>query len=158
MDEKEKKINEREEETERRNRKRGRRGGKRNNKRKREEEIEEGGRKVVRNKVGRTKYTQAIRSGEKKRREWTKEEEEKDYEIKEIVQEIELKGGGRQYRIQFVGFKKLADARWYDEEDVQEQWMRDTEGLGTKKEDIRRSKKEQKRQSGHYHKKEVTAK
>jgi hypothetical protein len=111
---------------------RGRRGGRRTRKstkglnseqnEEREEEEENDGegeeRKKVRNREGRTKYTQAIRNGETKRKEWTKEEEEKEWMISGIVQEIELKDGSIQYRVQFKGCKKLSDARYMDEAEM----------------------------------------
>ena len=79
--------------------------------------------KKVRNKLGRTKYMQDIRSGEKEKSKWTKEEEELEYLLKEIVQEIELDDGKIQYRMQFEGFKKLSDARWFDGDKVKEEWI-----------------------------------
>ena len=119
--EKEKGGEEEEKEEERgRKRKRGRRAGKKGKGR---EEGDEEEQIKARNKEGRTKFMQAERSGDKKRKGWTREEEEKEYQIKGIVQEIELKGGGRQYRIQFEGFSKLSDARWYDEGVVREEWL-----------------------------------
>ena len=110
-----------------RKRKRGRRAGRKINKGKEGEDEEEregetGEQIKVRNREGRTKFTQAERSGLKRRKGWTEEEEDRDYPIKGIVEEIELHGGERQYRIQFVGFTKLSDARWYDEEKVHEEW------------------------------------
>jgi hypothetical protein len=131
--------------TEKDKRKRGRRAGKKiTNKRKREEEEkeeekEEEGRKRVRNREGRTKYTQAIREGTTERNRWTKEEEEKEWRVSEIVQEIELEDGSVQYRLQYEGFTKLSDARWMDEEEMERElpnlvrdWKRRKRELGTR--------------------------
>jgi hypothetical protein len=94
---------------------RGRKGGRKTKKEDDNgEEVEDGrdGEQIrVRNKEGRTKYTQAIRGSECKKKEWTKEEEEKEYQLKEIVQEIELEDDSIQYQIQFEGFTKLSDAK-----------------------------------------------
>jgi hypothetical protein len=106
-------------------RKRGRRGGVKESKKRRkiEEEIGGEGEQVkVRNREGRTKYMQAIRSGEKEKPKWTEEEEEEEYQLKEIVQEIDLGEEETQYRMQFEGFTKLSDARWFDKQRVEEEW------------------------------------
>ena len=106
-------------------RKRGRRGGKKEKDKSRKLEGDGGldrEQRKVRNREGRTKYTQAIRSGEKEKPRWTKEEEDKEYQVKEIVQEIELGDGGKQYRVQFEGFTKLSDARWFEEDRVNNEW------------------------------------
>jgi hypothetical protein len=76
----------------------------------------------VENKLGRTKYRQRVRSGEKCKEGWTEEEENREYQLKGIVQEIELGDGGTQYWIQFEGFTKLSDTRWFDEERVKGEW------------------------------------
>jgi hypothetical protein len=112
-------------------RSRGRRGGKRmrrstkgeeeevgNNEEEEEERMgqtKEKKKRKVRNKEGRTKYTQAIRNGDATRKNWTEEEEEREWVISGIVQEIELKDRSIQYRVQFKGCKKLSDARYMDE-------------------------------------------
>ena len=54
-------------------------------------------RKMIRNPVGRTKYTQAIQGRVGVKQNWTEEEEEKEWVVKEIVQEIELRDGSVQY-------------------------------------------------------------
>jgi hypothetical protein len=107
-------------------RKRGRRGGKEKRTNKKKDDClggEEGeGQVRIRNKEGRTKYTQAVRDGERDKGVWTEEEEDKEYQLKEIMQEIELEDGSIQYRIQFEGFTKLSDARWFDRDRVEEDW------------------------------------
>ena len=106
-------------------RKRGRRGGMKENKKKRKSEEEAGGEGEqikVRNREGRTAHKQLIRSGEKEKPKWTKEEEEEEYQLKEIVQEIDLGNGETQYRMQFEGFTKLTDARWFDSSRVEKEW------------------------------------
>ena len=103
-----------EEVEERKKRKRGRRAGKKINKKRKtddQEETKRTERKMIRNPVGRTKYMQVIRGEIGVKRKWTEEEEEKEWAVKEIVQEIELRDESIQYRVQFVGFKKLSDAR-----------------------------------------------
>ena len=129
--EKEKKEEEKEkgeeEETGTKQRKRGRRAGRKKNKTREEETNEEimkdkSERIPVRNREGRTKYTQVVCTGEGKKKEWTKEEEEKEWVLKGIVQEIELLDRSEQYRMQFEGFKKLSDARWMDADRVRKDW------------------------------------
>ena len=98
--------------------KRGRRAGRKVSKGKKNEEVETN-RREIRNKEGRTKYTQARNEGVKNK-EWTKEELEKEWVVEKIVQEIRLHHNDIQYRVQFKGFKKLSDAGWMDEDVVKD--------------------------------------
>ena len=50
------------------------------------EEMKRTKRKMIRNPVGRTKYMQVIQGGVGVKRNWTEEEEEKEWAVKEIVQ------------------------------------------------------------------------
>ena len=50
-----------------------------------------------------------------------RKKKKKEYELKGIVQEIEARGR-RQYRIQFEGFTKLSDARWWTEKKIENKW------------------------------------
>jgi hypothetical protein len=76
----------------------------------------------VRNREGQMKYTQVVRDRGKGRQQWTKEEEDQEWVILGIVQEIELNDGSIQFRMQFEGFKKLMDARWMDEDLVRREY------------------------------------
>ena len=73
----------------------------------------------MQNREGRTKYMQAIRDGEVQKPQWMKEEKDGDYNISKIRQEFKLDDDKIQYRCQFVGFKKLADARWWSKEEME---------------------------------------
>ena len=102
------------------------------------------GERIVRNREGKTEKTQRLREREEKEK-WTKEELEEEWEVDKIVQELEFENGRRWFRMQFKGFTKLSDAKWIDEEEMEEDyrghlkdWRRRKKDLGT----IERNKKE----------------
>ena len=139
-EEEEEQQEERVEEKKGEKRKRGRRAGKANKKK----NTEEGEQQLIRNREGRTRYEQAKKTGERVVQDWTKEEEDREWQLKEVVQEIELKGGGgRQYRMQYEGFSKMSDTRWYDEEiarseewkELMKEWERKKRIYGVTKKD-----------------------